>query len=342
MRAVIRVHPAVVAVLVGLPALACHSSPTGPNGPAAPAPPSLAAIFLTPDRWDLPPAGGSLELVVETSATATGGSVVPNVTVAVRASSGTLSADSVQTDFSGHARLTWTGKSSATVTAQSGDVVASSTIRVTASTDPNPPNPPGPPTPPAPPHEPGILNVSLFAEYGPVVAGVPVRLNGIALDGARGTPPGVRYDWDFNGDGTFERSGDDSRPFATFPTSGRYTIVLRALAPDGRVGSGQIGLDVLPGNTGFTAALTVSNDGPKANQETTFTVTISPPRPSVDPIQCVWSSSVSGVLGTTTLTDGFSTFTRGFSTSGTHVITATVTTPDGRAASASKKILVGS
>jgi hypothetical protein len=326
------------ALLTLIAAAGCHGPyPTHPDPSPLPPPAPPVAIVLTPDRWDLPAGGGSLEIIVTTNANLAGSVSAPHVVVTLRASSGSLSADTVETDLTGHARVTWSGLTSTTITATAADLVATSRITVReAANVPPPPPPPG--TPPTPDPDPAALLVDLYPEYGPIVAGVPVRLLGAARDISGALVPDVTYEWDFNGDGTAERRGDDRQPITTFAAAGRYVVLLYAHSRDGRAGRGQAALDILPADTAFTASLTVPSGDVDSGATVAFRVTLAPPHPSVDPIQCNWVFGTDGGT-TTTVVDGVTTATFAFSP-GIHTIGATVTTPDGRTASASAKILV--
>lgn len=80
----------------------------------------------------MPAGGGALEVIIRTSANTVGNTPAAHVTVALTASSGTLSESSTVTDATGHARVTWSGTSSATITARAGEVAGTSAIRVPA------------------------------------------------------------------------------------------------------------------------------------------------------------------------------------------------------------------
>jgi len=328
-------------VLCVLPIAACHGiqRSTSPE-PVAAAPASVSAVTLSPDHWELPPGGGSLDLVITTTGNTAGNVAAPHVVVLLRTSGGTLSASSVETDFTGHARVTWSGAASATITAEAADILATSRITVRDGSGPFPPPVPPPPPGDPTPGDPAALIVSLYPVYGPVVATVPVTFAGAARDYTGALVPDATYDWDFNGDGVVDRSGSDRAPVVTFPSAGRFVILLVAHAPDGRAGRGQYAIDILPAGGPIAATLTASSVDVRGGEPVTLRVTITPPVPMPGTIRCDWNLGTTGAT-TTTIADGVSELTTTFpSLVSVQTVTATVTTPDGRTASAIVKITV--
>ena len=69
---------AAVLVMAVLAHACTKSSPTAPAPPTtAAATAAVAAIFLTPNSWDMPASGGSLELVIATTGNSAGSVIAP-------------------------------------------------------------------------------------------------------------------------------------------------------------------------------------------------------------------------------------------------------------------------
>jgi hypothetical protein len=140
-RKSLKIHDAPVAQLDRAPGF--EPDPDAPNGPTSPtspptqAVPSVDEIHITPAVGQLPAGGGSVEIIVETIALKPY-AAAPRVSVALQASGGDLSASAVTTDATGHARVTWTGTTSATITAQAGSITAETALTVFVP----PPTPP--------------------------------------------------------------------------------------------------------------------------------------------------------------------------------------------------------
>src|SRR5262245_32666247 len=110
--------------------------PTQPGAqPAAPAVATQLALTANPPA--LPDGGGTVS--IDIAATAGGAIGVRDARVTITASAGTLSATSVATDSTGHARIEWVTDRTGKVTASVGDVQASTNVTV--------PAPPAAPTP---------------------------------------------------------------------------------------------------------------------------------------------------------------------------------------------------
>jgi hypothetical protein len=248
------------AVLLGALVSCSESSPAAPSEPPAPPPPgTAAAVFISPNSVDLPAGGGSLELVIATSANDLGSVVAGNVQVTLGASSGELSNTEPRTDSTGHARVTWTGTSSATIVARAGDAVGQSAIRVAGGpppTNPNPnpnpnpgpnpnPNPPPGPTPPPNPNPPAPDNgVRVFWTASPAapVAGEPVTFSATVT--SRPDAPVATYAWDFNADGVTDDTS--ATPTHTFTAAGPHGVSVTVTLADGRTASDAGGLTVAP------------------------------------------------------------------------------------------------
>jgi hypothetical protein len=123
-------------------------SPTGPSGASSPRITTPTQVVLVASPGELPIGGGTATIAVAVSAA--DGQGVENITVALTASAGALESGSVITDRTGHATLTWSGTSSATITGTAGTLVGVGNIPVLVAIAPLPPSVPGGELPPAP------------------------------------------------------------------------------------------------------------------------------------------------------------------------------------------------
>lgn len=285
------------------------AAPTPQPGPP-PTPATAAAIFLAPDSWDMPVGGGALEVIVRTAANTVGNAPAAHVTVALATSSGTLSASSVVTDGTGHARVTWSGTSSATITATANDVVGTSRIRV-ASPAPTPPPVPAPgpspgpgpgpspePTPPA-----SRLLVDIFASPRGGDATTPITFTARVLTND-GSPTGaLTYAWNF-GDGT---TSTEASPTHLFRPADHWTVTLRVTSADGRTGGNQIDVVIgaAPGPPPppapvVTTTLSAAPASAAPGELVTFTATATPNSSAGAVTGYDWDFENDGMLDRTT------------------------------------------
>jgi PKD repeat protein len=329
-------------VLVTLLVSCTKSSPTAPaETPAPPPAGTAAAIFISPNSFDLPAGGGSLELVIATSANDVGNVVAPNVPLTLSASSGELSNTEPRTDSTGHARVTWTGNSSATITARAGDAVGASTIRVAGGPpNPPPPNPnpnpnpgpnpnpnPGPtpnpnptPTPPTPDN-----GVRVFWSVSPAapVAGEPVTFSATVT--SRPDAAVASYAWDFTEDGVTDDTS--ATPTHTFDSEGRKGVRVTVTLVDGRTASDAGGLTVTAAPTPtITTTLSATPTSVAPGDTVTLTATATPNRTSGAVTSYDWDFDNNNTVDQTTA--GPSTTTT-YSTIGTK--TAKVTAKSAKA-----------
>lgn len=302
-------------ILLASGVTACSKSPTAPTPqPPAEAPlGTAAAIFLTPASWDLPANGGSLELVIATSANDVGSVVAANVPVTLSASSGELTVSELRTDSTGHARTTWSGTRSATITARAGDALGTSTIRVANSPapppNPNPnPNPnPGPapdPAPgpqPAPTPPPPSNGVSVFWASTPAspIVGEPATFTATVT--SRPEAPVASYAWDFNEDGVTDATS--ATPTQTFTRSGRIGVSLTVTLVDDRTATDGGGLDVRPSPTpAIVTTLSATPNTVAPGDGVTFTATATPNSSAGTVTSYDWDFDNNGTVERTTIT----------------------------------------
>lgn len=236
---------------VALLSVSCGGgSPTAPSTTPTTAP---QAVFLIAPAWTLPVGGGALQIDIVTTSTPTHG-IAPDVDVALSASSGTLSAVTVRTNAEGRASVTWSGATSAAVTARAGELFATHGIVVA---DPPPPTPTPAPTPiptpspspsptptPSPTPGPGGLFAIITAAPFSVLEGDPVTFT-VALDsGMPGTviPAIAAYAWDFDGNGSIDSTL--GAPTTTFATARIYVPRVRLTTVDGREVQSATSVDV--------------------------------------------------------------------------------------------------
>jgi large repetitive protein len=321
---------------------ACTKSPTAPapQPPAAPPAGTAAAIFITPNSFDLPADGGSLELVIATAGNQAGNVVAANVPVTLEASSGSLSETQPRTDSTGHARVTWTGTTTATITARAGDVVGQATIRVAArppTTPIPPPNPdptptptPGPtPTPTPPPPPPSGNGVTVFWTSTPTspVAGEPATFT--ATVSSRPDSPVVAFAWDFTEDGVTDDTS--ATPTHTFTASGHTTVLLTVTLADGRTAADGGGLQVKPAPTpAIATTLSAAPNAVAPGDTVTLTATATPNSTAGTVTSYEWDFDNNGTVDATTTTP---TRTTTYSTIGTKTakVTAKSATASGSA-----------
>jgi hypothetical protein len=308
----------------------CHGPAPNPTAPSTPPSAPVAAVFLTPNTWTFPEGGGSLEIVITTSASVSGSGVAPNIPVALRTTSGSLSTDAVTTDFTGHARVTWSGTAGATITAQAGDLVATSRITI-AEPPVIPPLPPRPPEPPIPPPGPGALIVDIIFETAPpLVADAPIRFSALVREFGGIDVPVASYAWNMAGSRTPTAS---TRVVTTsYAAPGNYLVELVAHSQDGRAGRSQLKFEVFGPTTPFALAVTVAPPNAAAGEPITFTATLSPLQPPDTQITLSWDfEEDGGVDETTTLSAaGNSSVLHAYPVSGTYTTRVVARAPDGR------------
>lgn len=293
-------------------------SPTAPAPPPIPAAPiTAAAIFLTPNTWDLPAGGGSIEITIATAASATGNVVAPNVEVALSASSGTLSDTAARTDHTGHAKVAWTGTSGATIVARAGDVQSTATFRVPAAAPtppPSPPNPPSPPppggpNPPLPPNPPnppppippgdgpaGDLVATIVATPANPDAGQTVTFSVTLASTTGAAIPAIdRYTWDLNGDRLPDHV--EARPTSSYP-AGTVRIDVEIFTADHRVVLATLML-VVGETPALTATIAAAPASVGLGELVTLTATATPTG-NVGTISYRWDFDGNGTIDQTT------------------------------------------
>lgn len=333
------------------------------RSPTAPAPPPpaqsadgvAAAVFLTPNSWDLPAGGGSLELTIATSATDAGNVPAPNVPLTLAASSGELSDTAPRTDASGHTKVTWSGTSSATITARAGDAVGTAAIRVATPPPPPPPtnpNPsPGPPAPnpsptpspapapqptppgPKPPGNAGDLVATINASPANPEAGENITLT-VTLTSTTGAavPAISNYIWDVNGDRLPDRT--DAAPVVSYP-AGTVNVFVEVITADNRAVDGSLALVVSPPATmSVTLSASPTTVAPGATVTLTATVT---PNGNVGTLSYAWDFTNDGTVDQTTSTGSTTT---SYATIGTKTAKVVVTGSRGPTANATTTVTV--
>jgi PKD repeat protein len=330
--------------LLAVLASCSRSSPAAPSPPPVAAPAgTAAAVFITPNSFDLPAGGGSLELVIATSANDVGNVVAPNVPVTLSASSGSLSESEPRTDSTGHARVTWSGSSSATITARAGDVVGQASIRIpapppTPPTNPNPnpnPNPQPNPTPtpaptptptPTPTPDNGVRVFWTVTPASPVV-GEPASFS--AVVSSRPESPAAAFAWDFNADGQVDDTSP--APTHTFTTAGRIPVSVVVTLADGRTATDGGGLDVKAAPTPtIVVSLAATPTSVAPGDTVTLTATATPNSSAGTVTSYDWDFDNNGTADSTTTTPSTTT---AFSTIGTKTpkVTAKSATASGSA-----------
>ncbi len=319
-----------------------RSSPTAPAAPAAPPPAvAAAAVFLAPNSWDMPAGGGSLLLDIATSASTAGNVVAPDIEVELSASSGTLSDTRSRTDRTGHAKVTWTGTSSATITARAGDVVGTAAIRVPSppptAPPPNPNPVPSPAPSPAPEPTPGLLVVTIFPSPrgGDAVTPIAFFAQVRAADNRQLGP--LTYAWDFESDGIVDST--ETAPTHLFRPADHWTVSLRVTAPDGGTGVGRV--DVVIGATPAPVVTTTLRANPTTaviGARFTFTATGSGNSTSGPVTAFDWDfdTSTPGL----DLTTSTGSATTSYETPGVRTVRVTARTANGSSGNATADVTV--
>ena len=329
-----------VAFLALLLSTSCtKSSPTAPaETPAPPPAGTAAAIFITPNSFDLPAGGGSLELVIATSGNDLGSVVAANVPLTLSASSGALSTTDPRTDATGHARVTWTGASSATIVARAGDVVGQSTIRVAGGQPPPPPTNPNPnpaPNPnPNPTPTPGGLVVDIFPSPRGGDASTPITFTP-SVRAADGSPlAALTYAWDF-GDST---TSTDATPTHLFRPADHWTVTLTVTTADGRAGRASVDITI-GASPAPSVNVTLSATPSSALTGATFTFTAAAAGNSTSgPVTAYdWDFGSGGPAPTTTTAP---TASASYSTPGGKTVRVTARTANGTSGTATTTVTV--
>ena len=323
------------------------NTPTAPTPPPGPPPPgTAAAVALTPHTWEFPAGGGSLDIVIATSANQAGNVVAANVPVSIRASSGTISDPEPRTDFTGHARVTWSGTSSATITARAGDVETVATIRVQTNApappptpnpnpgpgpgpDPNPAPSPNPPKPPPPGRGPaGDLVAAIVATPSNPDAKQAVRFSATLTSSTGAAVPAIdEYVWDVTGDRLPDRW--EASPSATYDTAGVYVVELELHTADNRAVNATLPLQVgaVPA---LTATLAASPGSVGLGETVTLTASATPTG-NVGTLSYAWDFDGNGSIDQTTAAN---TTTTSYTTIGDKTPKVTVTGSRGGTATA--------
>ena len=156
--------------------VACGEIPPGPTAPdtqavVATVTPTRVSLVVSPGT--LPAEGGTARIFIETGA---GTIAAPNVTVRLSTTAGELSPLEVTTDGTGHATVTWSGTTAATVTAAAGNLTGTAAINLLPPPPPAVPDrtPPPAPTPaPTPTPDPTPTVQFPVVTLTPSVATVP-------------------------------------------------------------------------------------------------------------------------------------------------------------------------
>ncbi len=109
------------------------------------------------------------------------------------------------------------------------------------------------------------------ARFG-VVPASPLIGQTVTLDGSSSTDPNgqiVRYEWDLNGDGTFERSGSEPTVETRFEQAGTHLVGLRVTDDEGLV-SADVGSIEVRADTPPVASFTVFPPMPPVGVDVTF------------------------------------------------------------------------
>jgi hypothetical protein len=321
---------------------ACH----GIEYPTAPAPaparsqtPVKMSVVMSPA--ELPVGGGSAVLIVETLG-ADGSGVETSVTLS--ASGGELGTSQLQTDRTGHAKGSWVGTQTATLTATAGAVTAVSSLRVIEPTKLPPPSVPPPPTPtPTPeplPTPAPALSLAVSATPLQVTAGSPTTLTATVQNLNAGESV-TAYQWDWDGNGTTEETTIDAARAHAYATDGIMAPIVKILTSGGRTatGTGRVIVAVAPppppppppppALPPLLVSLTPSSTTPVAGASVTFTATVTSIGTVPSGLTYEWDFQNDGTFDQVTSVNSTSTSF----TAGSKTVKVRVTAPDGRTVS---------
>ena len=233
---------------VGLTVAACGDPPPSPTAPPGPDVPAVTAtrIALVSTPGELPIGGGSARIFIETAA---GSLAAPRVTVSLSATSGVLDQQQVTTDTTGHAAVSWTGNETATINASSGSLSTSTNVRVLLPAvfipSPPPPAPPPPVPTPEPPPGPPTLRVTLRAGRSITPVGTDVDLYAtIDPNSLMAGESILAYQWDCDGDKTFETTTVGAMKLCRYNTHGTVQSSVNALSSASRSATATVPLVV--------------------------------------------------------------------------------------------------
>lgn len=223
--------------------VACHDIQHSPTAPTPP-PRSQAAvrIALVSTPGELPVGGGSAAITVEALGADGLGVATP---VALRVSEGSLGADSVTTDRTGHAVASWQGTKTTNITATSGEAISAITLTVHTPVELPPPSVPPPPTPqpePTPlPTPVPALSVTVTASPASIPMGGSTTLSATVNNLLPGEVV-TAYQWDYDGDKTVDETSVSSSRSRAYATDGVIAPTVRALTSTNRssIGTGQV------------------------------------------------------------------------------------------------------
>jgi hypothetical protein len=266
----------------------------------------------------MPAGGGSLDIIVMTTANTIGSLVAPHRPVTLTASSGSLSASTFNTDETGHAKVTWTGASSATITAIADDLTTTAAITVPGSTPAPTPSPtpqpspapspsptptpdptPTPPPPPLPQPKPaGDLVATITASPSNPDANQSVSLS-VALTSTTGAavPAIESWIWDVNGDRLPDHR--EAAPTVSYP-AGPVSVFLEVLTADGRYVDATLPLTVGPAPA-VRVALDATPTAVQLGDTVTLTATVTPTG-NVGTLSYGWDVDGNGTVEQTTST----------------------------------------
>lgn len=341
--------PSLVLLLAG-----CSKSaaPTAPTPTPTPTGPAVEDIRVTPSLATLP-AAGSVDVMVETVALHPF-AAAPRVQVALSASSGSLSATDVTTDATGHARVTWTGTTSATITARAADIVGTGTVTVQNTAPPTPtptptptpspsptpeptptpsPSPTPTPTPAPAPRPAGDLVATIVAAPANPDADQAVTFSvSLASTTGAAVPAIAATTWDLNGDQLPDHF--EASPSASYP-AGTVTVLLEVITTDSRSVLAALPLTINP-TPALAATLSATPSSVQLGDPVTLTASVTPTG-NVGTLSYAWDVDGNGSTDLTTTTP---TTTTSYSTIGTKTPKVKVTSSRGATASASGTVSV--
>jgi outer membrane protein assembly factor BamB len=190
-----------------------------------------------------------------------------------------------------------------------------------------------------------VFNVSAERDHPPVARmdvsnSTVTGETRITFDAGNSTDPDddiASYEWDLDGDGSFETSGE--RVTETYLTPGTHDVTLQVTDDDGNSDTANTTITVLRPSLPPVARINVSETTVRAYTDVTFDAGGSTD-PNADIVRYEWDLNDDGKFGDPTIGESGEQVTTDYSTPGTYNVTLRVVDDDGHSDTANKTITV--
>lgn len=123
-----------------------------------------------------------------------------------------------------------------------------------------------------PPQEPGVLQAAFTISPDPAQVGIPAR-----FDATLSTGDIVQYEWDFDGDGTFDARTSDPAISHTYDGAGTFSVTLRVTDSDGNRSTVSRGLEVIGAKSRAQRTISTPQTQPGSLFRVTLDLTVGVP-----------------------------------------------------------------